>query len=124
MKWWYVDPKYYDGYADNAELLDEWYVKDNGINMMDVGINNLAFDLPYAIVNMCKAVACGKRILGGDILVKNRDGHWTEQGCDNWYSNKKDPEETLKDAIEYLTWYYNKFRNSEWKVSIVVDPKS
>ena len=95
-------------------------IKYESIDLSKAGINNLAFDLPYAIVYMCEAVSKGKKILGGDIVVF-KNGMWTE-GDDNWYSDKISPVDTLTDAIAYLTLYCKNSKKhfSDWKVSVVL----
>ena len=100
-------------------IIKAWNIELEAIDLSEHGIKNYAFDLPYAIAYMCEAVNQNKLILGGDIIV-SENGCYTES-YDNWYSNQKDPQATLKDALYYLSRIWKNFDNkSDWKVSVVI----
>ena len=69
------------------------------IDMSEKGNSDLIFDLISAIEYMFLAIKNGKIILGGDIYVKKQSGF--EHSYDNWYSQSKDPQETLTCALNY-----------------------
>ena len=92
----------------------------NGIN----GSNEYAFDLISALEFMYEAVANGHKILGGDIYVYDEKGRLT-LSCDNWYSEKESPQETLDDAMDYLKIYFeNSYNSYPWKIVVVISDGS
>lgn len=100
-------------------ILKRWDLEYEVIDLNEYGINNFAFDLPSAISYMWEAANNNFLILGGDIITVDYVGGYTESD-NNWYSEKREPLETLQDAINYLCLYC---RNSHldlssWKISI------
>ena len=89
------------------------------ICLKDFGINNIAFDLPSVVSYMYEAVSHGLLVLGGDIIVVEKDRY--VESYDNWFSEKKEPLETMQDALDYLTRYWKTRKGSgEWYVSVVL----
>lgn len=100
-------------------IIKAWNIELEATDLNEYGIKNYAFDLPYAIAYMCEAVNQNKLILGGDIVVSN-NGYYVES-YDSWYSNQKDPQATLKDALCYLSHILKTLDSkTDWKVSVVI----
>ena len=96
-----------------------WGKEYEVIDLHSMGIDNYAFDIVSAISYMYEAVAHKNAILGGDILCfENDEYNFT---CDNWYSEKIQPSETLNDALEYLKKYCAYHPNvSKWVIAITI----
>ena len=102
--------------------LKKWNLEYDVVDLQKFGINNYAFDLPSAVSYMCEAANNGFRILGGDIIDIDDRGQYSE-GCDNWYSKKAEPLETLQDALNYLSLYCRntELTTSKWMVAVVLN---
>ena len=72
----------------------------NVIPLEDIGIKDFGFYYDDAISYIYEVVKNKKRILGGDIVIRT-NGQWV-LSPDSWYSKKREPEETTKDAICFL----------------------
>lgn len=98
----------------------KWDIQYEVVELKKYGINNIAFDLPSAVSYMYEAVNNGMLILGGDIIVYDH-GEFVESS-DNWYSNKKQPMDTMQDALDYLSSYWNNcnMKTFPWYIAIVL----
>ena len=100
-------------------VLKKWQLEYDVVDLKEYGIDNVAFDFPSAISYMCEAMNQGYIILGGDIIVFE-NGRYTESG-NSWWSDKKDPQETMKDALGYFsTLCNNNCFDFSWKISVIL----
>ena len=88
------------------------------LDLRESGINDLIFDLIPAIEFMHDLIRHNIRILGGDIIIKNKSGNY-DVSTDNWYSQSKVPEETFVCAMDYLKKYIQSHPNANWKIAVV-----
>ena len=90
----------------------------NVVPLDEIGIKDFGFYYDDAVSYICDVVKSRKRILGGDIILRS-NGQW-DLSVDSWYSEKLEPEETLKDALCFLQKYKAQAKN-EWIVCVVVE---
>ena len=109
----YVIIDFLGGYKMQKKL----YKKDfEVIDLSNIGIQNLCFDLITCIEFMIETIKNGDLILGGDI-IQEEDGKYV-LSYDNWYSASKDPEITFIDAMRYLKEYTKNNQLLNWKIAI------